>query len=161
MLKYIKIENNQPVNYSIEQLLIDYPNAIIYKKTKLPNEELIKEFNVYPLVTTQPPKVQEDETAEEGVPVLKDNEWTQTWNIRKLTQEEVSDIIQSSLIDVEEIETDTELSAFFVDTEVREARYDICKVCTSFTVLKICNECHCIMPLKTKLRDAVCPLGKW
>ena len=93
--------------------------------------------------------------------MLKDNEWTQTWNIRKLTQEEVSDIIQSSLIDVEEIETDTELSVFFVDTEVREARYDICKACTSFTVLKICNECHCIMPLKTKLRDAVCPLGKW
>ena len=118
MLKYIKIENNQPINYTLEQLFIDFPNAIIYKKTKLPNEELIKEFNV-------------------------------------------SDIIQSSLIYVEEIETDTELSAFFVDTEVREARYDICKACTSFTALKTCNECHCIMPLKTKLRDAVCPLGKW
>jgi hypothetical protein len=160
-MKYIKLLNGIPENYTLEQLLIDFPNAIIYKKTKLPNEELIKEFNVYPLVTTQSPELQDDETAEEGIPVLKDNEWTQTWNIRKLTQEEVSDIIQSSLIYVEEIETDTELSAFFVDTEVREARYDICKACTSFTALKTCNECHCIMPLKTKLRDAVCPLGKW
>mgnify|MGYP006083763067 FL=1 len=161
MLKYIKIENNQPINYTLEQLFIDFPNAIIYKKTKLPNEDLIKEFNVYPLITTQSPELQEDETAEEGIPVFKDNEWTQTWNIRKLTQEEVSDIIESHLIEVEELETDAVFSAFFVNTEVREARYDICKACTSFTALKTCNECHCIMPLKTKLRDVVCPLGKW
>ncbi len=158
-MKYIRLLNETPVNYSIEQLLIDYPDAIIYKKTKLPNQELIKEFNVYPLVTTQSPELQDDETAEEGIPVFKNNEWTQTWNIRKLTQEEVANLIESSLIDAKEI--DTELSAFFVDTDVREARYDICKVCTSFTALKTCNECHCIMPLKTKLKEAVCPLGKW
>jgi len=161
MLRYIKIENNQPVNYSIEQLLIEYPNASIYKKTKLPDEQLIKEFNVYPLITTQTPKVKENETAEEGTPVLKDSEWTQTWNIRKLTQKEVANLIENSLIDVKEIETGTELSAFFVDANVRKTRYDICKVCTSFTALKTCNECHCIMPLKTQLTEAVCPLRKW
>jgi hypothetical protein len=50
-MKYIKLLNGIPENYTLEQLLIDFPNAIIYKKTKLPNEELIKEFNVYPYRT--------------------------------------------------------------------------------------------------------------
>tara|TARA_B110000858_G_scaffold174394_1_gene206950 strand:+ start:324 stop:827 length:504 start_codon:yes stop_codon:yes gene_type:complete len=165
MLKYIKIINNQPINYTIEQLFTDYPDATIYRKTALPNEHLLQNYDVYPLITEASPlELFEDEITEEGIPVFENNEWHQTWRIRKLTQEEINEIVvdREANWDPECVSCDNEeVPSFFVDTEVREARYDICKACTSFTALKTCNECHCIMPLKTKLRDAVCPLGKW
>jgi hypothetical protein len=43
-----------------------------------------------------------------------------------------------------------------------EKRYDICKSCPELINLtKQCKQCGCIMSLKTKLKAAVCPLGKW
>jgi hypothetical protein len=40
--------------------------------------------------------------------------------------------------------------------------YKICKECDRFdNKLKICEVCHCFMPIKTKLPIASCPLGKW
>lgn len=41
-------------------------------------------------------------------------------------------------------------------------RYDFCKTCTEFNnVLKLCTQCGCWMPGKTKLKSASCPLGFW
>ena len=41
-------------------------------------------------------------------------------------------------------------------------RYDICKSCTEFINLtKQCSQCGCFMAAKTRLNNAVCPLGKW
>ena len=41
-------------------------------------------------------------------------------------------------------------------------RYEICKKCPKFSKFwKICSECGCFMPLKTKIRWAECPDGKW
>ena len=41
-------------------------------------------------------------------------------------------------------------------------RYDICKQCDSFKpTLKVCGECNCWLPGKTKLEFASCPLYKW
>ena len=40
-------------------------------------------------------------------------------------------------------------------------RLAICRDCPSFNKLRICNECKCIMPLKVKIPNAKCPLGKW
>ena len=43
-----------------------------------------------------------------------------------------------------------------------EKRYDICKSCPELINLtKQCKQCGCIMSLKTKLKSAACPLGKW
>jgi hypothetical protein len=43
-----------------------------------------------------------------------------------------------------------------------KARYDICIICPELTSLtKQCKQCLCIMPLKVKLKNAKCPLGKW
>jgi hypothetical protein len=85
-MKYIRLENNQPINYTIEQLLIDHPDAVIYKKTKMPNEQLLANYNVYPLITEAAPDINEDETAEESTPEFRDGEWHQTWRVKKLTQ---------------------------------------------------------------------------
>jgi hypothetical protein len=43
----------------------------------------------------------------------------------------------------------------------RNQRMDICGSCEKLSVLKFCKECHCLMPVKTYLSFAECPLGKW
>jgi len=41
-------------------------------------------------------------------------------------------------------------------------RYNICKSCDRLNKLtKICKECGCFMPAKTKLKGKLCPLNKW
>jgi hypothetical protein len=94
-VRHIKLENNIPVNYTLEQLLIDMPDAVIYQNSQMPHPGLLANYNVYPLVTTPQPSLDEDETAEESIPEFKDNEWQQTWIIRKLSTDEIQEIIDS------------------------------------------------------------------
>ena len=156
-MRHIKLENNIPVNYTLEQLFVDVPDAVIYQNSQMPQPELLANYNVYPLVTTPQPSLNEDEAAEEGTPEFKDNEWQQTWVIRKLSTDEIQEIIDSR----PSIVTDAIGESFFADNEAQQTRYDICKSCSSFTSLKTCLECGCIMPLKIKITNANCPLGKW
>jgi len=46
--------------------------------------------------------------------------------------------------------------------EQQAKRMDLCNSCPELIqVTKQCKKCGCIMPLKTKLKAASCPLGKW
>ncbi len=46
--------------------------------------------------------------------------------------------------------------------ELAEYRLEICKGCEHFSKLSIrCKKCGCFMKLKTNLKDAKCPIGKW
>ena len=157
MLRYIKIENNEIIDYSIEQLLIDHPNAVIYYRTKMPNEKLLAIYNVFPLITEPQPQHEEDETVEEGSPMFKNMEWHQTWNVRKLTQEEVQEVIDTVVLE----SVDEEEVSLFASTELQQSRLDICKACDSFTEFKTCSESKTIISLKTKLESEACPLDKW
>jgi hypothetical protein len=48
------------------------------------------------------------------------------------------------------------------EKELAEQRLSICHQCPRFgEATKHCKECGCFMPLKVKLKDAKCPLGKW
>lgn len=47
-----------------------------------------------------------------------------------------------------------------VETEVAEQRMAICRECPLY-VAGVCQDCHCIMALKTKLPNAECPQHKW
>ena len=50
----------------------------------------------------------------------------------------------------------------YVDELESTRRYDICKACPELIDLtKQCKQCGCVMPLKTKLLRAECPLKKW
>jgi hypothetical protein len=50
----------------------------------------------------------------------------------------------------------------YVDSDVQEKRYSICNLCPEFISLtKQCGKCGCLMPAKTKLKQASCPLHKW
>ena len=41
-------------------------------------------------------------------------------------------------------------------------KYAICKQCEKFdNKLKLCKVCKCFMPVKTRLPNTKCPLGKW
>lgn len=162
-MRYIKLENGTLGDYTIEQLFIDHPNATIYKNTQMPNEQLLAAYNVYPLVTEPQPQLLEDETAEEGVPEFRDGEWHQTWLVRKLSEGEILEIVKSreSFLDLSNVDVTEETTGFLATKELQEQRYKICKGCDAFTALKTCRECGCIMPLKTKLSSAACPLDKW
>jgi len=46
--------------------------------------------------------------------------------------------------------------------EVAQARYDICKSCSSFIAsISTCKECGCLMRDKVKSSNSKCPLNKW
>jgi hypothetical protein len=158
-LKYIKLENNRPINYSIEQFAIDYPNARnCINIAGMPDAQLLAQYNVYQLVTTNPPILSETQIAEESEPKFYDGEWYQTWNIRELVLQEIDEIIAVRT----PIPADPETAQqFFASEETVTQRSEICSNCPSYSVLKICAECRCIMPLKVKIKSAVCPIGKW
>jgi hypothetical protein len=43
-----------------------------------------------------------------------------------------------------------------------DKRFEICKSCPELIKLTSqCKKCGCFMPAKTKLENAVCPIGKW
>lgn len=46
--------------------------------------------------------------------------------------------------------------------EIAKTRYDLCKSCEFFAPLTTqCHKCGCIMKVKTLLKNAECPVGKW
>jgi hypothetical protein len=49
-----------------------------------------------------------------------------------------------------------------VTDEEQKSRMDICLGCPELIQLtKQCKKCGCIMSLKTKIKAAACPIGKW
>jgi hypothetical protein len=50
----------------------------------------------------------------------------------------------------------------YADKSVYDERYSICVACPHFVKLtNQCKKCGCFMSLKTKLKDSICPIGKW
>jgi hypothetical protein len=48
------------------------------------------------------------------------------------------------------------------DSNVSDSRFELCKTCPELIKLTSqCKKCGCFMAAKTKLKNAVCPLGKW
>lgn len=45
--------------------------------------------------------------------------------------------------------------------DLQKARMAICQTCPELTTLNRCQKCGCFMAIKTRLRGAHCPLGKW
>jgi hypothetical protein len=153
-MKHIKIQNGIPINYSIEQLFQDYPNAVIYKNSQMPDTQLLASYNVFPLITTEIPI---GDVIVEGIPELVGDEWHQTWISRSYTSEE--NLIKQKEKEQALIEQESKL---FVGDAVGKERYNICQSCDSFNKLTTqCKECNCIMLLKTKLQSSKCPINKW
>ena len=44
----------------------------------------------------------------------------------------------------------------------RKRRYSICKKCPHLRAwTKTCEKCNCFMPVKTKIQEVSCTIGKW
>jgi hypothetical protein len=64
-------------------------------------------------------------------------------------------------IDGEQVEIDCP-EGTLASSEKATQRMDVCKACSSYkSLLFMCGECNCIMPAKTRINSAECPLGKW
>lgn len=48
-----------------------------------------------------------------------------------------------------------------VSDDIANMRMSICHDCKHLTVTKQCTKCGCFMELKTKLKNAYCPIYKW
>lgn len=65
---------------------------------------------------------------------------------------------QSSVGPTDIINPNTE----WVDESLFNQRYSICKTCPELIKLtKQCKRCGCFMAVKSKMKAASCPLGKW
>lgn len=49
----------------------------------------------------------------------------------------------------------------FTPEEIQKQRLDMCGVCEFYKELNRCSKCGCIMPIKVKIKNARCPIGKW
>lgn len=50
----------------------------------------------------------------------------------------------------------------WVGNNLFQHRYSICQACPEFIKLTTqCKKCGCFMKVKSKMKLAVCPLGKW
>lgn len=49
----------------------------------------------------------------------------------------------------------------YVDKDIAQARYDVCKGCPFLTATTQCTKCGCFMKAKVKLAHAECPEHKW
>jgi hypothetical protein len=50
----------------------------------------------------------------------------------------------------------------FAKDEIKQKRLDICKSCEEFIKLTAqCDVCGCFMKVKTMIKSAKCPKGKW
>ncbi len=86
-MKYIKVENGNPVRYSIGQLKRDNPNVSF--PHPIPKSVLIKN-NVFPVKTITKPDFDIDtQKAVEGDAVLENEEWIQTWSVVDLEGQEL------------------------------------------------------------------------
>lgn len=49
----------------------------------------------------------------------------------------------------------------YANDVVQKERMAICEGCEHLMITKQCSQCGCSMPVKSKLKYAVCPVGKW
>lgn len=93
MLKIIDGQITYP--YSIRQLRRDNPQVSFPRE--MPDERLA-DWGVYPVSKVEPPEYNpETQALEEGQPVQIDGVWTQVWNVRSLTTEELKSRIPQSI----------------------------------------------------------------
>jgi hypothetical protein len=89
---HIKLTNGTPETYSIGQLRRDNPQVSFPKN---PTDELLAEYDVYPVTPTQPPEHTETEVVEDaGYLQLADGTWQQAWRVRPMTEQELEALAQ-------------------------------------------------------------------
>ncbi len=97
---------------------------------------------------------------------MTEEEITAEQELIKQQKQAEEDYVLNNSISNEQAQSVTPLdllnSKNYINKEIRDNRYEICKGCEHFfNPIKMCRECGCNMPLKTWLKEASCPIGKW
>lgn len=72
--------------------------------------------------------------------------------IEEMTEEEHKNAVPWDLLQ----------SSNYTTREIRDGRYETCLGCERlFKPTRTCKECGCFMSMKTWLKFAECPIGKW
>jgi len=90
---YIKVTNGviEKYPYSIGELRKDNPGTSFPKN---PSNELLAEWNVFPVTPVGAPSVDHTKHVNEGTPVY-DGGWKQTWVVTDASQEEIDEATES------------------------------------------------------------------
>lgn len=89
---HIKLTNGTPQHYSIWQLRQDNPQVSF---PAVVPEDVLAEYNVYPVTLTEPPTSTETEVVEDaGYLQLDDSSWVQAWRVRPMNEEELETLAQ-------------------------------------------------------------------
>lgn len=85
---YIKVTNNQPAKYSIEQLRKDNPQVSFPQS---PSAETLAEYGVFIAQESDAPTHESNEAIEDaGFLQLTDGTWKQAWRVRSMTEQELA-----------------------------------------------------------------------
>ena len=96
---YIKITNENIIEYSIEQLIYDNPNISFPKNI---SNNILEKFDIYPISIQEKPIINEKtEKIENGGFIQKESgNWIKTWKIVQKSQEETEAWILSKEMEV-------------------------------------------------------------
>lgn len=94
---FIKIINEIPIVYSIDQLRYENPN--ISFPINISNE-ILKNFDVYPYVIQEKPSINDKTQKIEEGDIIKENDvWVKTWKIIDKNEEEILIWIETKSVD--------------------------------------------------------------
>lgn len=92
---YVQITPNGPVQCSLADVVRENPNTSF---PLTPNEAVLLEFGVYPLLPTDAPIVNPaTQVVIEAPPAQVNGQWRQQWAVRDLTMEELKDRVPRSV----------------------------------------------------------------
>jgi len=90
---YIKLVEGIPQKYTLKQLRIDNPTVGF---PTIPSDEVLEQFDVYPLTSAAKPSVDYTQKVVEGTPQMNENGvWTQLWETVDASEEEVTENIKN------------------------------------------------------------------
>lgn len=78
---YLKLKNGliEKYPYTVDDLRTDNINTSF--PTEMPDERLL-EWDMYPIIVTEPPTISEGQQLVEGTPTFNGVNWIQTWEIK-------------------------------------------------------------------------------
>jgi hypothetical protein len=87
----------QTYPYSVSQLMRDNPQTSFPKN---PSDEVLAQWNVFPVKPTAYPQVDHTKNVTEGTPVQQGGEWVQVWDVTDATAEEIAQRTDDQATDV-------------------------------------------------------------
>ena len=88
---YLRIINDTPVwYYNNQRLRDDEPNISF---PEIISDELLLEYNVFPITIDSRPNINYNQTAVLQEPVLENGEWVQHWSISDLDEQTAQEIL--------------------------------------------------------------------